>query len=248
MWNKEKEKKKEMLIWKRRGEKLTRKKKKERGVNLITIERKSKQASEQFRTIRSNINFASINKELKSLVITSPHSGDGKTMTATNLAIVFSQEGKKVLLVDADMRKPTIHHMFRLMNNNGLSNYLVGQQDIASIINPTYLTDLDIVTSGIIPPNPSELLSSTQMEKFMTSVNERYDIIIFDTPPVLVVTDSTLLANLCDGVLLVIRAKKSEISDVKKAKEQLKYAGANLLGAILNGKKLPHDSYYYIKG
>ncbi|WP_010094020.1 CpsD/CapB family tyrosine-protein kinase [Ornithinibacillus scapharcae] len=213
--------------------------------NLITIERKNKQVSEQFRSIRSNINFSSINSEFRSLVITSASSGDGKTITAANLAIVFSQEGKKVLLVDADMRKPDVHHIFQLPNYTGLSNYLIGQIGIEEMIRKTYITDLDIITSGVIPPNPSELLGSEQMKQFMEVVMADYDVVIFDTPPVLVVTDATLIANQCDGTVVVVRAKKNEMKDIVKVKEQLSFAGANLVGAILNGKKQRKDSSYY---
>lgn len=212
---------------------------------MITIERKNKLVSEQFRSIRSNINFASINSEFRSLVITSASSGDGKTITASNLAIVFSQEGKRVLLVDADMRKPDVHHIFHLPNHSGLSNYLVGQIGMDEMIRKTYITNLDIITSGAIPPNPSELLSSEQMKQFLIIAKAEYDVVILDTPPILVVTDATLIANQCDGTVLVVRAKKNEMKDIEKIKEQLSFAGANLVGAILNGKKQKKDSSYY---
>src|SRR5690606_35354213 len=225
---------------------MRRKRKKlERGT-LITIERNNSIAAEQFRSIRSNINFASVDRRLRSIVVTSSSAGDGKTMTATNLAIVFNQEGKKVLLVDADLRRPKVHHAFRLENHVGLSNYLIEQKALKDIIMRTYRPDLDLITSGIIPPNPAELLGSRQMSIFISQVMNLYDVVIFDTPPVLVVTDSTLIANQCDGTLLVVRAKKNEVKDVKKAKEQLSFAGANLIGAVFNGKKqLKKNLYYY---
>ncbi|SES89379.1 capsular exopolysaccharide family [Oceanobacillus limi] len=212
--------------------------------NLVTIERNNNQSSEQFRSLRSNINFASINKDVKSLVITSPSPGDGKTLTASNLAVVFSQEGKRVLLVDADLRKPSIHHIFRITNNFGLSNYLIGQKDMESLIS-TIDFNLDIIPSGIIPPNPPELLGSMQMKEFISTVSDQYDLVVFDTPPVLAVTDSALVASQCDGALLVVRTKKNDVKDVEKAKEQLGFSGANLLGAVLNGKKEPKNNYYY---
>lgn len=226
-------------------EELKKQKRHLKQANLITIERKNKQVSEQFRSIRSNINFASIDTELRSLVISSASSGDGKTITAANLAIVFSQEGKRVLLVDADMRKPDIHHIFQLPNYSGLSNYLVGQIGIEEAIKKTYLTNLDITTSGSIPPNPSELIASNQMKRFMEDAMAKYDVVIFDTPPILVVTDATLIANQCDGTVIVVRAKKNDLKDVLKVKEQLSFADANLIGAILNGKKQYKDSSYY---
>lgn len=221
------------------------KRKRRKSINVLTTGRKNKQTAEQFRTIRSNINFASRNSEIRSIAVCSSNSGDGKTMTATNLAIVFSQGGKKVLLVDADMRKPEIHHMFELPNFYGLSNYLIGQKRLEDIITKTYISDLDIVTSGIIPPNPAELLGSIEMEQFNLQVESLYDVVIYDTPPVLAVTDATLIANQCDGTLLVVRYKKTELKDVENVKVQLSMAGANLIGALLNGKKLPKVPYYY---
>jgi protein-tyrosine kinase len=212
--------------------------------SLITVKSKNRQSSEQYRSLRSNINFASINKEVRSLVITSPRAGDGKTTTASNLAIVFAQEGKRVLLVDADLRKPSVHWLFHLPNQFGLSNYLIGQMELEPLLTNVY-PNLDILTSGTVPPNPSELLSSLSMKEFLRTIKEQYDLIILDTPPVLVITDATLIANQCDGTMLVVRAKKSEMKDVQKAKEQLGFAGATVLGAVINGKKQQKDSYYY---
>jgi protein-tyrosine kinase len=212
--------------------------------SLMTLENRNKQGLEQFRSLRSNIHFSSIDKHIQTIAVSSARSGDGKTMTASNLAVVFSQEGKRVLLVDADLRKPSIHHVFRLENRYGLSNYLIGQKGLEDIIQNAY-PNLDIITSGIIPPNPPELLGSMQMGNFIQEMKETYDVIILDTPPVLIVTDPTLIASKCDGVLLVVRAKKSELKEVKKAQEQLRFAGATMIGAVLNGKKQPKGSYYY---
>lgn len=218
----------------------------EKNRGFLISERKNKQISEQYRTIRTNINFSSINKEIKTIVVTSPTSGDGKTITASNLAIVFSQDAKRVLLVDADMRRPTVHYTFGLQNNHfGLSNYLVNGADFQSVIRNTHINDLDVVTSGIIPPNPSELLGSKRMSEFIEKVKSIYDIVIFDTPPILSVSDSTIIANQCDGVLLVVRTRKSEMKDVQKARELLLYAKANLIGAVLNGKKNSSGDHYY---
>ncbi|GGA72919.1 CpsD/CapB family tyrosine-protein kinase [Ornithinibacillus halotolerans] len=225
---------------------MKRNKKTTERINLITVERKNKQIAEQFRSIRSNIYFAMPKSKTKTIVVTSPHSRDGKTMTAANLAIAFCQEGKKVLLVDTDLRRPSIQNVFRVPNHYGLSNYLVDQIKLNDSITSTFITNLDIVTSGIIPPNPAELLGSAQMSHFITTVINMYDVVIFDTPPILVVTDANLIANQCSATLLVVRAKKNEVEDVQKAKEQLQFAGANVIGAILNGKKQSKDySGYY---
>lgn len=232
-----------MILLRRRGA-LRRKNLKAARGSLMTIENKNKQGLEQFRSLRSNIYFSSIDKELRTIAVSSPSSGDGKTMTASNLAVVISQEGKKVLLVDADLRKPSVHHVFWLENRYGLSNYLIGQKTLHTIIHSAY-PNLDIITSGIVPPNPSELLGSIQMSEFIQAVKEKYDVVIFDTPPVLIVTDPTLVASKCDGLLLVVRAKKNDMKEVKRVQEQLTFAGANIIGAVLNGKKQPKGSYYY---
>ncbi|WP_102026564.1 CpsD/CapB family tyrosine-protein kinase [Salirhabdus sp. Marseille-P4669] len=219
--------------------------KKKQESRLVTLERGNKQAAEQFRTIRSNLHFAGIKKSYKSIVVTSPKSGDGKTMTACNLATVIAQEEKKVLLVDVDLRKPSVHHVFQTRNEVGLSQFLIGKAAWEEVRLHTYISNLDIVTSGLIPPNPSELVSSIQMKDFLEKAKELYDVIILDTPPVLVVTDATLVANQCDGVLLVVRAKKNDRKEVERVKEQLQFADASLIGTILNGVKLPKDNYYY---
>ena len=204
--------------------------------------------SEQYRTIRTNIQFSAVDEEIRTLMITSSGPGEGKSTTTSNLAIVFAQQGKRVLLVDADMRKPTVHYTFGMTNAIGLTNVLTRQMDMKEAVKTTDLPSLDVLTSGPIPPNPSELLNSRGMKKLFEDAKEDYDTIIFDTPPVLAVTDAQILANQCDGTILVVASGKTEIESAQKTKDLLGAAKAKLLGVVLNHKKMENNDYYYYYG
>ncbi|KAB2336834.1 CpsD/CapB family tyrosine-protein kinase [Cytobacillus depressus] len=204
--------------------------------------------SEQYRTIRTNIQFSSVDSTIKSLMVTSAGPAEGKSTTVANLAVVFAQQEKKVLLIDADMRKPTVHYTFRVHNNRGLTNVLTKQATLADAINETDQEHLYVLPSGPIPPNPAELLGSKAMDDFLSQAYKEFDIILFDTPPVLAVTDAQILANKCDGTILVVSSGKTEMEAATKAKEQLSAANAKLLGAVLNQKKVKDSHYYYYYG
>lgn len=213
--------------------------------HLITKLNPRSPISEQYRTIRTNLQFAAVDNELSTMLITSSGPSEGKSSTAANLGLVFAQQGKKVLLVDADLRKPTMHYTFRVDNRVGLSNVLVGEVELLDALEPSEEPSLDVLSSGPIPPNPSELLGSKAMEELIKTAKFHYDLIIFDTPPVLAVTDAQVLANFVDGSLLVIRSKATDQDSAKKAKELLQPAKAKLLGAVLNDKEIGKNSYYY---
>lgn len=212
---------------------------------LITSSNLKAAVSEQFRTLRTNINFSMPDQELKTILYTSASPGEGKSTVAANTAIVFGQEGKKVLLIDADMRKPTVHYTFHMTNTLGLSNLLTRQATLAEVTKKSDIEQLDIITCGPIPPNPAELLGSKAMSKLIEEMKEQYDVIIFDAPPVLLVTDSQILANLCEATILVLSAGKSEKESVLKAKVALDTAKANIIGAILNNFEMSEDYEYY---
>lgn len=204
--------------------------------------------AEQYRTIRTNLQFASVDEELKTMLVSSPGPGAGKSITTANLAVVYAQQGKKVLLIDADMRKPTVHYTFRLDNLHGLSSILVGEESVEGAVSTTDIDNLDIIPCGPIPPNPSELLGSRKMRTLLHEAGLVYDLIIFDTPPVLAVTDAQILANIVDGSLLVVRSKETENEAAIKAKEALEPAKAKLLGAVLNDREKKASNYYYYYG
>lgn len=205
--------------------------------------------TEQYRTIRTNISFSSADKEIKTLVVTSSGPSEGKSTTSANLAIVFANAGSKVLLVDADLRKPSVAISFRLPNATGLSNLLTNREaSIDRYYQTSSVDNLYVMTSGPKPPNPSELLGSQRMLDIMNVMSEEFDVIIFDMPPVATVTDAQILAAHMDGTLLVVRERKTKKQDVIKAKELLTRAKANILGVIYNGKKKGDSAGYYYYG
>ena len=204
--------------------------------------------SEQFRTIRTNIEFSGVDEQIQVIMVTSSGPMEGKSTTTANLAVVFAQQDKKVLLVDADLRKPTVHYTFNQLNNFGLTSVLSGQVQLKAAANVTDVPNLSVLTSGPIPPNPAELLGSKSMAKFIKEARENYDVILFDTPPILAVTDAQVLGTQCDGSILVVFSGKTELEHAKKAKELLEATKSKLLGAVLNGKKLQNSDYYYYYG
>jgi|SRR5690625_549960 len=219
------------------------------GRHLITQLNPRSPISEQYRTIRTNIEFSSIDEPIQLIVVTSSGPSEGKSLTVANLAVVYAQQGKKVLLIDADLRKPTVHYTFRLDNLRGLSNILVQETRIEEVVSKSGVDNLDVISSGPIPPNPSEILGSRRMKKLTDQAREMYDVILIDTPPVNVVTDAQILSNIADGSILVIRSEKTEIEDAKKAVEALESAKAKILGTILNDlDKSSSTNYYYYYG
>jgi len=201
--------------------------------------------SEQFRTVRTNINFSMPDQDLKTLLFTSSTPGEGKSTCAANVAIVFAQEGKKVLLIDADMRKPTVHYTFHITNSTGLSNLLTRKWELQDVVNETEVEGLHLVTCGPIPPNPAELLGSKTMDALIEELKTHYDIIIFDAPPLLSVADAQILSNKCEGTILVLNSGMTEKANALKAKEALVSSKANILGTMLNNFVMEKDHYYY---
>ncbi len=211
---------------------------------LISLDNPKSAISEQYRLIRSNLHFSSVDREIKSIVITSPDPSEGKTTTSSNLAIVLSQQGKQVLLVDADLRKPSVHHTFNVSNLEGLTSVLTKETSLNHAILKTYVPNLDILTSGPIPPNPSELLESRAMEILMKQLKETYEYIIFDTPPILAVTDPQIMSNKCDGVVMVVASGKTKKDRALRAKDLLQKANSLMLGIVVNGVEGKQNSFY----
>lgn len=231
---------------------MARRKKQSKHTNkmrqLITQFSPRSSVSEQYRTIRTNLQFSAVDEELRSILITSAGPEEGKSMTTANLAVVYAQQGKRVLVVDADMRKPTMHYTFHLDNLRGLSNVLVGESQLRDATSITNVENLDVLTCGPIPPNPSELLGSKRLPLMLDQAKELYDLVIFDTPPLLAVADAKILANVCDGSILVVRSKQTEYEAVTKSVELLEPSHAKVLGTILNDRTKKEGNYYYYYG
>ena len=214
---------------------------------IITHTDPKSPVSEAYRVLRTNIQYSSVDKPLKTIVVTSAGPMEGKTTTIANLAVTFAQTGSKVLLIDTDLRKPKVHKVFKLFNEKGITNLLTAQEDFASFIRHDVVKNLDVLTSGTIPPNPSELLNSNAMRTFLNEKKEEYDIILLDSPPVGSVTDAAVLSTFVDGTILVAKSGKVEVDAVKRAKEMLDQVNANIIGVVLNNldKKAIGNNYYY---
>lgn len=213
---------------------------------LVTSINPASIITEQFRTVRTNIKFAMPDKDVQTILFTSASPGEGKSTTAANVGIVFAQEGKKVLLIDSDMRKPSMHYTFQTSNSPGLSNILSKQWSVSDVIKKTFLEGLDIIPCGQLPSNPAELLSSPMLDTLIQAMKVKYDVIIFDAPPILTVSDAQILANKCDGTILVISMKKTKKESVSRAIEVLLTSKAKLLGTVLNNYKLKKDKNAYL--
>ena len=215
------------------------------GRKLIAFSESKSIIAEQFRMIRTNIKYAMPDTDLKTILVTSTITGEGKSTNAANLGVVFAQEGKKVMIVDADMRKPTLHQTFGIFNTVGLSTILSKQDEFYRAIQETPIVGLHVIPSGPIPPNPAELLSSRTFSAFLEEMKKVYDMIIFDAPPLLSVTDAQILSHQCDGTLLIIHSGVVEKEDVVKAHSILNSSQAKILGVVLNQYKMPKNQKYY---
>jgi succinoglycan biosynthesis transport protein ExoP len=207
--------------------------------------------AEAYRAIRTSVQFATMDRPGQVLLVTSPNAGDGKSTTAANLAVTMASAGKRVVLVDADLRKPTLHNVFRLENKVGLTSALLSGNGARSCIQSSSFDNLSVLTSGPLPPNPSELLSSPRMRDLVEALRREADAVILDSPPALVVTDATLLAALADGTVLVAEAGRSRSGALRQAVDGLGRATDSLLGVVLNkmGRRLApayyHHHHYY---
>ncbi|HDR8434582.1 CpsD/CapB family tyrosine-protein kinase [Bacillus cereus] len=212
---------------------------------LITHKEPKSRIAEQYRNIRTNIEFTSVDNHIRSIIVTSVDPGDGKTTTIANLAVVFGQQGKKVLLIGADLRKPTLQNLFAAYSPNGLTNLLSGQTSFVQCIQKTDIENVYVMSAGPIPPNPAELLGYRKMDEVLLEAYKMFDIVLIDTPPVMAVTDAQILANKCDGVVLVARSEKTEKDKLIKVKQILDKASGKLLGVILNDKREEQEPYGY---
>lgn len=215
------------------------------GLNLIAHNDLKNPATEAYRVIRTSIQFAQAGKELKTLAFTSCMPNEGKSITVANLAVVLTQAGKSVLLLDCDMRNPTVHKNFNLSNKVGLSSCISMGTALSDAVQKTSIEGLYALTGGVIPPNPSELLGSEQMKNVLQRAKEQYDYVLIDTPPVMPVTDALIVSRFVDGMILVIASAEVKVEMARDVKNQLVNAGANILGVVLNKVRSEHHGYGY---
>lgn len=213
-------------------------------IDFITHYDSRSPVSEAYRAIRTNLQFAGAGEQLKTLVFTSAIPSEGKSTTVANLAIVMGQDDKHILLIDCDMRKPVIHRRFGLLNR-GLSNCFAEDLPLKEVIQADVFPNLDVVTSGPVPPNPAELLGSKKMKALLQEAAEAYDYVFLDMPPVLAVTDAALMSSQVDGTVIILGSGDIGPDEGKQAKSLLEKVHANILGVILNKVPQHHKSGYY---
>ncbi|MEE8391501.1 MAG: polysaccharide biosynthesis tyrosine autokinase [Anaerolineae bacterium] len=214
-------------------------------LNLVVAEHPLQPVSEAFRNLRTSIQFSGVDQPVRTLLVTSPLPTEGKTFTAANLAAVMAQGGKSVILVDTDLRRPMVHRVLGLSREPGLTAALLSPDQWATILRETGVAGLRTVTSGSHAPNPAELLASERMQEFVAWLEGQADVVIFDSPPVLSVTDAAVLANLTDGTLLVVDCGETRKPAAAQAVERLTGVGGRVLGVVLNRLTPSRDGYYY---
>ena len=210
--------------------------------HLVTVSFPFSSIAESYRQVRTNLQFAKGGIPLRTLLLTSPTAGEGKSTTASNLAVAFAQTGKKVLLVDADLRRPMLHTMFRLEQGAGLTELLTGKASLQKVTRQTSVENLEVIPSGDIPPNPSEVLGSDEMREFIAMATKKYDMVLFDASPVLAVTDPAVISTMIDGAVMVVSAGSTRMEDLDQAVELLEGVGGKVAGVVLNNFD-PHHAY-----
>lgn len=215
------------------------------GVMLVTFAEPKHVVSEQFRTVRTNIEFAGAALDKFQVVMfTSPAMSEGKSTVSANVAVTWAQAGKKVLLIDADLRRPTVHATFRKLNLDGVTTVLTGKAKPEEVIEQTFVTNLSVISSGAVPPNPSELLNSKRMADLLDWARQNFDIIVLDAPPVLAVSDVQVLVPKTDGVVVIANIGKTLKGDLRRTVEVLKLAKAKILGSVERVKAKHGDRGY----
>ena len=201
-------------------------------------------SAEAYRSIRTSIQYSSIDKKIKTLVVTSSLASEGKSTVSGNLAYVLSENNNKVLLIDCDLRKPSLHKKFQVSNEKGITDLLINKCTFNEAVK-IMSKSVHLITAGTIPPNPAEIVGSKALKDFIDKIAKDYDYVVIDTPPVLAVTDAQLLAAKCDGTVLVVRAKRTKGRFIKAAYNELGKVRANLIGSILNDSDMKQKYGYY---
>jgi len=212
---------------------------------LITVANPRSPVAEAYRILRTNIQFSSLDKPLRTLLVTSASPEEGKSTTLANLAVTFAQAGNEVVVVDSDLRRPSLHKLFDLPNERGLTTFILEDPDREPPVQATEVERLRVLTSGPLPHNPSELLGSQRMERAIAALRERADLVLFDCPPVVAVADAAVLGRRLDGCLLVVSVGKTRRDHALRAKRLLDKASVNVLGAVLNNARFDPSLYRY---
>jgi non-specific protein-tyrosine kinase len=213
--------------------------------NLIALRDPRSAAAEAYRTLRTNIQFSSLDKPLHTLMATSTAPDEGKSTTLANLAVTIAQAEQRVILVDCDLRRPSLHTFFDLPSEPGLTNIILEQDERPLPLQATAVSGLSLLTSGPLPPRPADLLGSRRMEALIARLRAEADIVLFDTPPVVAVSDAAVLAPRVDGVLLVLQAGHTRRDRAREARKQLEKVKANIVGVVLNNARLETGYGYY---
>lgn len=216
----------------------------ERGM-LIALRDPRSPAAEAYRTLRTNIQFSSLDKPLHTLLATSTAPNEGKSTTLANLAVTMAQAEQRVILVDCDLRRPTLHTLFDLPNDSGLTSLILAQEDAPLPLLDTGVPGLSLLASGPLPPRPADILGSRRMEAVIERLRANADIVLFDTPPVVGVTDAAVLANRVDGVLLIFSAGTTTRERGRQARQILEKVKANIVGVVLNNAEVSQEYGYY---
>ncbi len=216
------------------------------GEKPVTSTQPRSPVSEAFRSLRTNIQFASVDRPIRTLLVTSPSPEDGKSTVAANLAVILAQSGREVALVDADLRRPRVHKVFGLSNRQGISGLFVQPKLVINgTMQSTQVPGLSAITSGELPPNPAELLGSEKMFEILQNLLEEKDVLVIDTPPVMAVTDAAVLAPRVDGVIMVVKPGTTKFMACRQAVDQLEQVGARILGLVLNNVEIKRSGYKY---
>ena len=210
---------------------------------IISLSNPKSPEAEAYRTLRTNLQFSTVDHELQTILVTSPNAAEGKTTTICNLAVSFAQIGKKVLIIDGDLRRPRLHTYLGVSNTVGISNVLTQNLSVQEAMKETVL-DIHVLTCGPIPPNPAELLNSNRLKELLNQLKQHFDIILIDTPPVGVVTDAAILSTLVDGTLMVIASHQTESDQAVRAMKLLQTVGAKVLGTVLTKVPADRKGYY----
>jgi capsular exopolysaccharide synthesis family protein len=215
------------------------------GAGLVMVQAPRSAAAEAYRTLSTNIQFSSLDRDVRTLLVTSVGPDEGKSIVLANLAITMAEGGRRIVMVDCDLRRPSLHQIFGLSDQPGLTTMMLNES-LAPTLQATSVTNVSLVAAGPLPPNPAELISSERFARVLTSIGADADVVLVDAPPVSAVTDATILATRVDGVLLVVDSGRTRRDTARRATDQLQRVGARLLGAVLTNVKAEKTQADYL--